>query len=128
MLEYPENMNGKWKEFFRNDHPVILELACGKGEYTIGLAQLYPEKNFIGVDIKGNRLWAGAKFAIEKKMTNVAFLRTQIDKINEYFNKEEIEEIWITFPDPQLRKSKAGIKILRTGSIITSSNERLIKP
>ncbi len=107
VLEYPENMKGKWKEFFSNDHPVILELACGKGEYAIGLAQLYPDKNFIGVDIKGNRLWAGAKFAIEKKMTNVAFLRTQIDKINEYFNKEEIEEIWLTFPDPHLRKSKA---------------------
>ncbi|MBA3674730.1 MAG: methyltransferase domain-containing protein, partial [Chitinophagaceae bacterium] len=89
VLEYPENMKGKWKDFFRNDYPVILELACGKGEYTIGLAQLYPEKNFIGVDIKGNRLWAGAKFSLEKKMTNVAFLRTQIDKINEYFNKEE---------------------------------------
>ncbi len=107
VLEYPENMKGKWKDFFRNEHPVILELACGKGEYTIGLAQLYPDKNFIGVDIKGNRLWAGAKFAIEKKMTNVAFLRTQIDKINEYFNKDEIKEIWITFPDPHLRKSKS---------------------
>jgi len=106
VLEYPENMKGKWKEFFSNDHPVTLELACGKGEYTIGLAQLSPDKNFIGVDIKGNRLWAGAKFAIEKKMTNVAFLRTQIDKINEYFNKEEVDEIWITFPDPHLRKSK----------------------
>ncbi|HEV8079495.1 MAG TPA: tRNA (guanosine(46)-N7)-methyltransferase TrmB [Chitinophagaceae bacterium] len=111
VLEYPENMKGKWKEFFRSDHPVILELACGKGEYTIGLAQLYPDKNFIGVDIKGNRLWAGAKFAIEKKMTNVAFLRTQIDKISEYFNKEEIEEIWITFPDPHLRKSKSAKRL-----------------
>lgn len=107
VLEYPEGMQGKWKDFFKNDHPVILELACGKGEYTIGLAQLYPEKNFIGVDIKGNRLWAGAKYGMDKKMANVAFLRTQIDKIDQYFNPNEVEEIWITFPDPYLRKSKA---------------------
>lgn len=107
VLEYPEGMQGKWRDFFKNDHPVILELACGKGEYTIGLAQLYPEKNFIGVDIKGNRLWAGAKYAVGKKMANVAFLRTQIDKIDQYFNAGEVEEIWITFPDPYLRKSKA---------------------
>ena len=107
VLEYPENMQGKWKNFFKNAHPVILELACGKGEYTVGLAQLYPQKNFIGVDVKGNRLWAGAKFAVNNQMTNVAFLRTQIDKISQYFNRDEVEEIWITFPDPHLRKSKA---------------------
>lgn len=106
VLEYPENMRGNWKAIFKNENPIILELACGKGEYTIGLAQLYPNKNFIGVDIKGNRLWAGAKFALINKMMNVAFLRTQIDKINNYFNKDEIDEIWITFPDPYLRKSK----------------------
>ena len=107
VLEYPENMQEKWKDFFKNDHPVILELACGKGEYTVGLAELFPAKNFVGVDIKGNRLWAGAKFALDKKITNAAFLRTQIDKINQYFYKNEVEEIWITFPDPYLRKSKA---------------------
>ena len=107
VLEYPEGMQGKWREFFKNDHPVILELACGKGEYTIGLAQLYQDKNFIGVDIKGNRIWAGAKYAVDNKMANVAFLRTQIDKIDQYFNKDEVEEIWITFPDPYLRKSKS---------------------
>jgi len=107
VLEYPENMQGKWNAFFRNNNPVILELACGKGEYTVGLAQLYPHKNFIGVDIKGNRIWAGAKTALDKELANVAFLRTQIDKINQYFTKDEIEEIWITFPDPYLRKSKA---------------------
>lgn len=106
VLEYPENMRGNWKAIFKNENPIILELACGKGEYTIGLAQLYPNKNFIGVDIKGNRLWAGAKFALINKMMNVAFLRTQIDKINNYFNKDEIDERWITFPDPYLRKSK----------------------
>jgi tRNA (guanine-N7-)-methyltransferase len=107
VLEYPENMQGKWNEFFKNNNPIILELACGKGEYTLGLAELYPGKNFIGVDIKGNRLWAGAKTALDKKMQNVVFLRTQIDKINQYFVKDEVEEIWITFPDPYLRKSKA---------------------
>ena len=107
VLEYPENMQGKWNGFFKNNNPVILELACGKGEYTVGLAQLYPHKNFIGVDIKGNRIWAGAKTALDKELANVAFLRTQIDKINQYFTKDEIEEIWITFPDPYLRKSKA---------------------
>ena len=105
-MEYPENMQGKWNEFFKNDNPIILELACGKGEYTIGLAQLYPDKNFIGVDIKGNRMWAGAKTALNKNMLNVGFLRTLIDKINQYFSKGEVDEIWITFPDPFLRKSK----------------------
>ena len=105
-MEYPENMPGKWNEFFKNNNPIILELACGKGEYTVGLAQLYPDKNFIGVDIKGNRMWAGAKIALVNKMMNVGFLRTQIDKINQYFSNNEIAEIWITFPDPFLRKSK----------------------
>jgi len=107
VLEYPEGMQGKWKNFLKNDNPVILELACGKGEYAIGLAQLHPYKNFIGVDIKGNRLWAGAKFAVDNNITNAAFLRTQIDKIDKYFNTNEVDEIWITFPDPYLRKSKA---------------------
>jgi tRNA (guanine-N7-)-methyltransferase len=107
VLEYPENMAGKWNHYFGNEHPVILELACGKGEYTIGLGEMYPETNFIGIDIKGNRLWAGAKAALKRNMGNVAFLRTQIDRIREYFSKDEVKEIWITFPDPYLRKSKA---------------------
>ena len=107
VLQYPENMKGKWQHFFKNNNPVILELACGKGEYTVGLAKIYPDKNFIGVDIKGNRLWAGAKKCIEENIPNAAFLRTQIDKINNYFKAAEVHEIWITFPDPQLRKSKA---------------------
>ena len=107
VLEYPENMCGQWAHFFGNSNPVILELACGKGEYALGLAELYPAKNFIGVDIKGNRLWVGAKSALDKGLKNVAFLRTQIEKLPEYFEENEIEEIWITFPDPQLRKSKA---------------------
>src|SRR4029079_5198604 len=80
---------------------------CGKGEYTVGLAKMYPAKNYIGVDIKGNRLWVGAKKCLDEKISNAAFLRTEIDKINTYFNAGEVDEIWITFPDPQLRKSKA---------------------
>lgn len=107
VLEYPENMKGKWGHFLKNNNPLVLELACGKGEYTTGLAELYPGKNFIGVDIKGNRLWAGAKTALNKNISNAAFLRTQIDKIDEYFSKDEVDEIWITFPDPYLRTSKA---------------------
>ncbi len=107
VLEYPENIAGEWNRFFKNSNPIVLELACGKGEYTTGLAQLYSNKNFIGVDIKGNRLWVGAKFSLDNDLKNVAFLRTQIDKIANYFSKNEVNEIWITFPDPQLRISKA---------------------
>jgi tRNA (guanine-N7-)-methyltransferase len=112
VLEYPENMAGNWNAFFKNTNPVILELACGKGEYATGLAQLYPQKNFIGVDIKGNRIWAGAKFSIDNNLANVAFLRTQIHKIDTYFTIHEVEEIWITFPDPQLRTSKAKKRLV----------------
>ncbi len=107
VLEYPQDIKGKWKDFFGNENEIILELACGKGEYTTGLAQIYPGKNFIGVDIKGNRLWVGAKYALKNGLENVAFLRTEIDKISNYFAQNEVEEIWITFPDPQLRVSKA---------------------
>jgi tRNA (guanine-N7-)-methyltransferase len=107
VLQFPSNMPGKWKEHFKNNHPVILELACGKGEYAVGLARLYPFRNFIGVDLKGNRIWVGAKKALQERLGNVAFLRTQIDQINEYFSADEVAEIWITFPDPQLRVSKA---------------------
>lgn len=106
VLEYPENMPGNWNSFFKNNNPLTLELACGKGEYSVGLGQIYDERNFIGVDLKGNRIWRGAKDALNKNLKNVAFLRTQIDKITDYFEKSEVEEIWITFPDPQLRKSK----------------------
>ena len=107
VLQYPEDMPGNWPAFFKNNHPITLELACGKGEYTIGLARLYPNRNFIGVDLKGNRLWAGARQCLAEGLANAAFLRTQIDKINNYFSKDGVAEIWITFPDPQLRLSKA---------------------
>ena len=107
VLQYPEGMAGKWHTHFNNENPVVLELACGKGEYSIGLATLHPNKNLIGVDIKGNRIWVGAKRAIDAGLKNVAFLRSQIGMINTYFTKGEVEEIWLPFPDPQLRISKA---------------------
>lgn len=107
VLQNPEHMAGNWKNYFGNNHPITLELACGKGEYALGLAQLHPKRNFIGVDLKGNRLWVGAKKARANGLSNVAFLRIQIDGITGYFAKDEVEEIWITFPDPQLRISKA---------------------
>ncbi len=107
VLQYPQGMAGKWNDFFKNSNPIVLELACGKGEYAVGLGSLHPGKNFIGVDIKGNRIWVGAKKALAMNLQNVAFLRVQIDHINEYFFRDEVEEIWITFPDPQLRTSKA---------------------
>jgi len=107
VLQYPEDMKGKWHEFFKNNNSIVLELACGKGEYAVGLGQLYPEKNFIGIDQKGNRIWVGAKKALQLHLTNVAFLRIQIDQITEYFTAREVNEIWATFPDPQLRTGKA---------------------
>lgn len=107
VLEYPESIRGEWESFFNNPNPITLELACGKGEYALGLGKLHPHRNFIGVDIKGNRMWVGAKKALDDGLNNVAFLRTQIQKITEYFLPGEVSEIWLTFPDPQLRVSKA---------------------
>lgn len=107
VLQFPKDAAGNWNKFFKNDNPITLELACGKGEYAVGLGQLYPERNFIGIDLKGNRIWVGAKKALHQNLTNVAFLRTQIDQLADYFAKNEVAEIWITFPDPQLRMSKA---------------------
>lgn len=95
-------LKGKWHaEYFKNDHPIVLELGCGKGEYAVGLAKHYPNKNFIGVDIKGSRMWVGAKEAIDDGLKNVAFLRTKIDFIESYFDQNEVTEIWLTFSDPQ---------------------------
>lgn len=98
-------LKGKWgRDFFKNDNPIVLELGCGKGEYTVGLAKQYPQKNFIGIDIKGARMWRGAKTAFEENIHNVGFLRTKIDLINSFFADNEISEVWITFPDPQPKK------------------------
>ena len=107
VFQHSIEMKGKWHEYFKNNHPIVLELACGKGEYAVGMGRLFSNKNFIGIDIKGNRIWRGAKTALDEKLNNVAFLRAEIDKINEYFEANEVTEIWITFPDPQLRLSKA---------------------
>ncbi|MDP4187482.1 MAG: tRNA (guanosine(46)-N7)-methyltransferase TrmB [Bacteroidota bacterium] len=105
-------LKGKWNEqYFKNDHPIVLELGCGKGEYTVGLGKKYPLKNFIGIDIKGARMWRGAKQALEGNLTNVAFLRTRIEFINSFFAENEVSEIWITFPDPQLRKGRANKRL-----------------
>ena len=103
---YEKKMAGRWRElFFVNDHPIVLELGCGRGEYTVGLAKKYPEKNFIGVDIKGARMWAGAKQAVQEGLRNVAFLRTNIEFIPTFFAADEVDEIWITFCDPQMKKA-----------------------
>ena len=102
----PFEMRGAWNErFFKNNHPIVLELGCGRGEYTVGLGRLFPEKNFIGVDIKGARMWSGAKESAETGMTNVAFLRTNIEIIDRFFAPGEVSEIWLTFSDPQMKKA-----------------------
>lgn len=106
VLQYPPNMPGNWKLHFGNAHPLTLELGCGRGEYSVGLARLYPDRNFIGIDIKGNRIWKGAKDALDEQLDNVAFVRSQIEQVGAYFGPDEVQEIWITFPDPQLRGSR----------------------
>lgn len=100
-------LKGKWvTDYFKNNNPLVLELGCGRGEYTTALAERYPEKNYIGIDIKGERLWKGSKIALEKKLRNAAFLRMQLENINSFFTLGEVSEIWITFPDPQPNKPK----------------------
>lgn len=103
--QVPFEMKGHWRgQFFKNDNPIVLELGCGRGEYTVGLGRMYPEKNFIGVDIKGARMWTGATDSLREGMSNVAFLRTNIEIIDRFFGPGEVDEIWITFPDPQMKK------------------------
>lgn len=99
--EWYDGIKGKWSEFFDNDHPLVLELACGWGEYTIALAEQFPEKNFMGIDIKGDRIWRGSQYALKNDLTNVAFLRIHIIEILDLFAENEVDEIWLTFPDPQ---------------------------
>jgi tRNA (guanine-N7-)-methyltransferase len=125
--EFP--LKGKWRsEYFKNDNPIVLELGCGKGEYSVGLAKHFPNKNFIGVDIKGARMFIGAKEALENNMENVAFLRTKIDFITDYFAENEVDEIWLTFSDPQPKKPRKRLssplfveryrKILKPGGLV----------
>jgi tRNA (guanine-N7-)-methyltransferase len=107
ILNKDYHLKGKWtKEKFSNNNPIVLELGCGKGEYTVNQAVMHPSKNFIGIDIKGSRIWHGAKSAEEKGLDNVLFIRTRIEFINSFFDNDEIDEIWITFPDPQLKRNR----------------------
>lgn len=101
------DMSGRWHEIFNNNNPIILELGCGKGEYSVALAERYPESNFIGVDIKGNRLWAGANLSISKGLKNIRFLRIRIEYIEQCFHENEVSKIWITFPDPQIKRRRS---------------------
>lgn len=126
VLEYPENMQGQWSAHFKNNNAVVLELACGKGEYTVGLAKLFTGTNFIGVDIKGNRIYAGAKKCLDENIGNAAFLRTQIGMLPNYFAPGEVSEIWITFPDPQLRTSRAKKRL--THPIFLRSYQKILQP
>jgi tRNA (guanine-N7-)-methyltransferase len=122
-------LKGAWRsEVFVNDHPVVLELGCGRGEYTVGLGRLFPEKNFIGVDIKGARMWVGAKESFATGMTNVAFLRTNIELIAHFFAPGEVSEIWLTFPDPQMKKVNkrlTGTRFMRLYREILSADGRI---
>lgn len=96
-----DEIKGNWNDFFGNNHPIVVELACGKGEYTVSLAEKFPDKNFVGVDLKGDRIWVGSQYAVSNKLNNVAFLRTHISNICELFAENEVSEIWLTFPDPR---------------------------
>ncbi|GGB69363.1 tRNA (guanine-N(7)-)-methyltransferase [Flavobacterium suaedae] len=121
------NLKGKWGEaFFKNDNPIVLELGCGKGEYTIGLAQRYPNTNFIGIDIKGARFWRGAKTALEKNINNAGFLRTQIEIIDHFFAENEVSEIWITFPDPQIKYKRTKHRLTNTEFL--QRYKKILKP
>jgi len=120
-------IKGNWRqEVFKNDNPITVELACGRGEYTVGLAALFPDKNFIGVDIKGERIWKGSSIALEQNLTNVAFLRTPILNIESFFGEGEIDEVWITFPDPRPRKR--DIKRRLTSNRFLDMYKKLAKP
>lgn len=121
------DIKGEWnKQYFKNDHPVTIELACGRGEYTVGLAALFPERNYIGIDMKGERIWKGSSWAVERNLTNVAFLRTHILMIENFFAQNEVDEIWITFPDP--RPKKRDIKRRITSPRYLDMYKKFIKP
>lgn len=120
------SIKGKWNtNFFNNDRPIVIELGCGKGEYSVGLARLFPDKNFVGVDIKGARIWKGATESEKEQLKNVAFLRTRIELINSFFVQDEVDEIWITFPDPQMKKRRAKKRL--TSSIFLTYYQKLLK-
>ena len=123
----PHPIKGKWKtEFFPNNKPLVLELACGGGEYTVALARQNPENNYLGVDIKGARLWKGAKIALNEGLDNAGFIRTRIDFITSFFEKDEVDEIWITFPDPQPQKNRARKRL--TAPLFMNRYKEFLKP
>jgi tRNA (guanine-N7-)-methyltransferase len=120
-------LRGKWnQDYFKNINPIVLELGCGKGEYSVGLADKYPNKNFIGIDLKGARFWRGAKTAVETGLKNVAFIRTQIELINHIFDENEVDEIWITFPDPQIKYKRTKHRM--TNSQFLKLYKKVLKP
>ncbi len=120
-------LKGKWNsDFFKNENPIILELGCGKGEYTIGLAEKNPNANYIGIDVKGARFWRGAKTAVESGIQNTAFVRTQIELIEHIFAAQEVSEIWITFPDPQIKYKRTKHRM--TNSEFLKLYKRILKP
>lgn len=128
-LEFGQGLElkGKWREaFFKNNNPIILELGCGRGEYTVGLAKNNPQKNYIGVDIKGNRIWTGAKEALDHHLPNVGFVRTRIDFIEHCFGGAEVDEIWITFPDPQPQKTRTRKRL--TNMLFINRYKKFLKP
>lgn len=120
-------LKGKWNsDFFKNDNPLVLELGCGKGEYSVGLAEKYPNKNFVGIDIKGARFWRGAKTAVDTGLHNVAFIRTQIELVDHIFAENEVDEIWITFPDPQIKYKRTKHRM--TNSEFLQLYKKILKP
>ena len=120
-------LKGNWnRDFFKNENPIVLELGCGKGEYSVNLAKMFPEKNFLGIDIKGARFWRGAKTALEEKINNVGFLRTQIELVDLIFAENEIDEIWITFPDPQIKYTRTKHRM--TNPDFLNKYKKILKP
>lgn len=120
-------LKGRWKQdFFKNDHPLVLELGCGKGEYSVTLAKKYPGKNFIGIDIKGARIWKGATDSINCNLPNIAFIRSRIEFIGSFFGSEEVDEIWITFPDPQIKTRRAKKRL--AGPVFLNQYRKFINP
>ncbi|HLW32523.1 MAG TPA: tRNA (guanosine(46)-N7)-methyltransferase TrmB [Aequorivita sp.] len=121
------SLKGNWrKDFFKNSNPLVLELGCGKGEYSVNLAQMHPEKNFLGIDIKGARFWRGAKTALEENLENVGFLRTQIELVDHIFAENEVDEIWITFPDPQIKYKRTKHRL--TNMDFLQKYRKILKP
>lgn len=126
VFEFPENIQDKWHEIFKNEHPILLELACGKGDYAVNMAIAFPNKNFVGVDVKGNRMFVGAQRALQEKIENVRFLRVKIENIISYFPPKSIDEIWITFPDPFLKDGKAKNRL--THHKFLAMYQQILKP